>query len=75
MFGRVMDGGDEVGLKIATDHGNNIITLDEAETQRWKDAASDITASWIAEMDAAGKDGNALLNEATALIDKNTGGM
>ena len=73
MFGAVMDGGDEVGLKIAQDRGNNIITLDEAETQRWKDAASDITASWIADMDAAGKDGAALYEEAKTLIGKHSG--
>ncbi len=73
MFGAVMDGGDAVGLKIAQDHGNNIITLDQAETQRWKDAASDIEAGWIADMDAAGKDGAALVEEAKMLIKKHTG--
>ncbi len=73
MFGQVMDQGDEIGLKIAQDRGNNIITLDEAETQRWKDAASDIEAGWIAEMDAAGKDGQMLVDDAKALIKKHTG--
>ncbi|MBO6540300.1 MAG: TRAP transporter substrate-binding protein [Rhizobiaceae bacterium] len=73
MFGAVMDGGDEVGLKIATDAGNNILTLDEAETQRWKDVASEITAGWIADMDAAGKDGAALYEEAKELIGKHSG--
>ncbi|GAB5504976.1 MAG: TRAP transporter substrate-binding protein [Rhizobiaceae bacterium] len=73
MFGAVMDGGDEVGLRIATDAGNNILTLDEAETQRWKDVASEITAGWIADMDAAGKDGAALYEEAKELIGKHSG--
>ena len=39
LFGRTMDEGDAIGLKIAQDRNNNIITLHEAETQRWKDAA------------------------------------
>src|SRR5690606_13959427 len=53
-FGKVMDMGDEIGLKIAQDRKNNIITLDEAETQRWKDAAASIEQDWIAEMSSKG---------------------
>jgi TRAP-type transport system periplasmic protein len=70
MFGRVMDGGDEVGLKIAQGHGNNIVTLDEAETARWKETAQPIIQGWIEEMNAAGKDGQALVDDAAALIEK-----
>jgi hypothetical protein len=38
-FGQAMDAGDAIGLKIAQDAGNNIITLDAAETERWKVAS------------------------------------
>jgi TRAP-type C4-dicarboxylate transport system substrate-binding protein len=69
-MGAVMDGGDAVGVKIAQDHGNNIVVLDEAETARWKDVAQRIIDRWIAEMDAKGKDGAALVEEARALIAK-----
>jgi TRAP-type C4-dicarboxylate transport system substrate-binding protein len=72
-FGRVMDQGDQVGLKIAQDRGNNIITLDEAETQRWKDAASPVIDAWIEEMNGKGLDGKALVEEARALIAKESG--
>lgn len=73
MFGRVMDEGDKKGLKIAQDLGNNIITLDEAETKRWKDTASPLIDAWIAEMDGKGKDGKAMVDDARALIAKHLG--
>ena len=69
MFGRVMDEGDEVGLAIARELGNNIITLDEEETQRWKDTASPLIDSWIEEMTAQGMDAAALVEEARALVE------
>jgi TRAP-type C4-dicarboxylate transport system substrate-binding protein len=73
MFGRVMDEGDKAGLAIAEKAGNNIVALDEAETQRWKDTAAPLIAAWEAEMTAKGMDGKALVAEAKALIDKNSG--
>jgi TRAP-type C4-dicarboxylate transport system substrate-binding protein len=69
-MGAVMDAGDAVGLKIAQDHGNSIVVLDDAETARWKDVAQRIINRWIAEMDGKGKDGAALVEEARALIAK-----
>lgn len=71
-LGRVMDDGDEVGLKIATDANNTIIQLDEAETQRWKDTATPLVQAWVDEMTAKGFDGQTLVNDALALIDKHT---
>jgi TRAP-type C4-dicarboxylate transport system substrate-binding protein len=73
MMGRVMDEGDKAGLKIAQDLGNNIVALDEAETQRWKDAAAPIEQLWVDEMTGKGKDGAALVAEARALVEKYTG--
>ena len=70
MLGRVMDEGDAVGLKIAQDLGNNIVTLDEAETQRWKDAAAPVIDAWIEEMTAKGIDANALIEDAKAMMAK-----
>ena len=75
MFGRTMDQGDAVGLKIAQDRNNNIITLDEAETQRWKDTATPLIDAWAAEMTGKGLDGNAMVEDAKALIAKHTGSM
>lgn len=69
-FGKAMDDGDKAGKAIAEKLGNNIIVLDEAETQRWRDAATPIIAAWEEEMTAKGKDGKALVAEAAALIEK-----
>jgi TRAP-type C4-dicarboxylate transport system substrate-binding protein len=67
-FGAAMDAGDAAGLKIAQDAGNNIVTLDEAETQRWKDAAQPTIDKWYADATAAGFDGKALHEAAQALV-------
>ncbi len=71
-FGAAMDAGDAVGLKIAQDLKNNIITLDEAETQRWKDASQATIDQWYADSTAAGFDGKALHDAAMALVDAET---
>jgi TRAP-type C4-dicarboxylate transport system substrate-binding protein len=75
MFGRVMDEGDKAGLAIAEKLGNNIITLDEAETQRWKDTAEPLIQAWVEEMTAKGLDAKALVEEARALVEKHSAGM
>ena len=67
-FGAAMDAGDAVGLKIAQDAGNNIVTLDEAETQRWKDASQATIDAWYEKAGAAGFDGKALHEAAKALV-------
>lgn len=74
-FGRAMDQGDIAGKGIAEKLGNNIVALDDAETQRWKDAAAPIVEGWEAEMTGKGKDGKALVTEARALIEKHSAGM
>lgn len=67
-FGLVMDNGDVGGLAIATKAGNNIVKLDEAETQRWIDAAQPTIDQWIGDMKTAGVDGQALLDAARAAV-------
>jgi TRAP-type C4-dicarboxylate transport system substrate-binding protein len=70
MFGRAMDDGDKVGLDLVKKAGNNIITLDAAETQRWQRAANGVRAVWYKEVGANGIDGPKLAAEAEALIEK-----
>lgn len=72
-FGQAMDAGDVRGLKIATDLGNNVITLDEAETARWRAAAQPTIDQWFSDMRALGVDGKALYEQATALVAAETG--
>ncbi|MBP0615723.1 TRAP transporter substrate-binding protein [Jiella mangrovi] len=68
MAGEAMAKQDAVGLKKAEDAGNNIVTLDEQETQRFKDASEDVIAEWVAQGDGR----QALLDDAKALIAKYT---
>lgn len=68
--GRAMDGGDIVGRKLAKEKGNNIVVLDDAETQRWKEAATPVVDKWVADMKAKGIDGAALVEDAKALVAK-----
>lgn len=72
MVGKVMDDGDAPGMKIAQDRGNTIVMLDEAETGRWQAAAEPVIAAWIEEMKGKGIDGQALVDEARALIAKHS---
>lgn len=70
--GRAMDAGDAVGLKKAQGAGNNIVTLDAAETKRWADAATAVEKAWIAEMSGKGLDAQALVDDAKALVAKHS---
>ena len=67
-FGKAMDEGDRIGLKVAQDLGNNIITLDDAETQRWKEAAQPVIDDWIAST----PDGQKLYDAAKTLVEEET---
>lgn len=70
--GRTQAGADGPSRQIAVDRGNNIITLDEAEVARWKEASQPVIDNWVAEMDGKGLDGKGLLEDARALIEKYT---
>ncbi len=72
LFGAAMDAGDKVGLEKAQATDNEIVTLDAAETARWKDAAQATIDTWIAEMDGKGVDGAALVEDARTLIEKHS---
>jgi TRAP-type C4-dicarboxylate transport system substrate-binding protein len=66
--GRVMDEGDAPGIAAAEKAGDKIITLDEAEVERWKAAAAPLVDQWIAEMNAKGYDAAAMVADVKALI-------
>lgn len=72
--GRVMDEGDAPGKAAAEERGNKIVILDEAETQRWREASQPVIDAWIVEMNSKGMDGQALYDDAKALIDKYASG-
>jgi TRAP-type C4-dicarboxylate transport system substrate-binding protein len=70
--GKTQAGADVPSRQIAVDRGNNIITLDEAEVAKWREAAQPVIDNWVVEMDGKGLDGKGLLEEARALIEKYT---
>ena len=72
MFGRAMAEGDTRGRSLAEKLGNNIVALDEAETQRWRAVAASVETDWIEEVKSKGIDGAKLAAAARALIAKNT---
>ena len=63
-----MDAGDKVGHGVAEKLGYNIITLDDAETRRWRDAAQPVIDNWVKSADAAGIDGTVLYRDAVGLV-------
>ena len=69
-IGRVWDEAEIPGRQAAVDAGNTIVTLAPEEVERWRDVTQPVIDAWIAETNAAGVDGQALLDEARALVAK-----
>ncbi|MEZ5674695.1 MAG: TRAP transporter substrate-binding protein [Thalassovita sp.] len=70
---QVMWDHDKPGRDIATKAGNNIIQLSPEQVERFKAASQPVIDRWVAEMDAKGIDGKALIAQAKALIKKHGG--
>lgn len=60
---------DGPAREIAVDLGNDIVTIPESETGEWHDLVQPIYATWIKDMNDRGIDGQALIDEARALMD------
>lgn len=56
--------------KIAADRGNNIVTVSADDVAKWRELSQPIYDEWIAEMNGRGINGQALIDEASALIAK-----
>ncbi len=72
LFGRLQQEADGPARQLAADRGNAIVRLDAAQTEIWKQASQPVADGWVSEMDGRGLDGQALLDEARALIGKYT---
>lgn len=60
---------DGPARQVAVDLGNNIITIDQATAEsEWMPVVEPIYASWVADMSAAGHDGQALIDRARELM-------
>ncbi|MCG6903636.1 MAG: TRAP transporter substrate-binding protein [Rhodobacter sp.] len=69
--GDIWRGGDDFGIKMATDAGKTHVVLSEAETQAFIDALSGVQDRWIEEVAAKDIDGAALVQKAKDLIAAN----
>ena len=71
-IGRVWDQAERPGREAAAKLGDSFHTIEGAELARWQAATAAVSETWVAEMNKAGKDGQALIDEARALIAKYT---
>ncbi len=69
-IGRVWDQAEGPGRQAAADLGDSFYTIEGEELARWKAATAAVSEAWVAEMSKAGKDGQALIEDARALIAK-----
>jgi TRAP-type C4-dicarboxylate transport system substrate-binding protein len=68
LAGKTSQEADAKARQIALDLGNSIVTLDAAQSAVWEEAAQPTYEAWIAESAAAGFDGQAILDDAKALL-------
>jgi TRAP-type C4-dicarboxylate transport system substrate-binding protein len=54
--------------QIAVDRGNTIITISADEAQEWSDLVQPLYDRWVADMAGRGIDGQALIDQARALM-------
>ena len=61
---------DGPAREIAVERENNIITISEADAAAWAEAAAPVYERWIADVSAQGIDGQALIDQARALMEE-----
>ena len=61
---------DGPARQVAVDNGNTIVTISEEEAQDWFAVVEPIYDEWIADMATKGIDGQALIDEARALMEE-----
>jgi TRAP-type C4-dicarboxylate transport system substrate-binding protein len=72
-IGAVWDAAEAPGIEAAIAEGNAVHRIEGADAELWREAARPVIDRWIADMDARGLDGRALLEEARALVDRYAG--
>ena len=69
--GGTMQDFDAPARELAVSLGNNIVTLDAEQSAVWAEAAAPSREAWLAEMESKGIDGQALIDQAAALMEGN----
>ncbi len=70
--GRAMDEGDAKMKKVVSGTDNTIVTMTDEATAEIKKIADGQIVEWVTSMDANGLPGQAMLDDARALIDKHS---
>jgi len=70
MIGKAFDGTTEAGKKLAAANNGVFDVLSGAEYDRWEKATAGVVKEWIGDVVAKGGNGQALYDEAKALIKK-----
>ncbi|MBP8091844.1 MAG: C4-dicarboxylate ABC transporter, partial [Giesbergeria sp.] len=71
-MGKILGDNDVPGKDKFIAAKNTVNVISAAELEKWKQASSRIDDEWIATVAKKGADGNALLADARALIQKHT---
>lgn len=69
-FGQSWDAADAAGRAAAVANGNNIQTISEAELEKWRAELRVIQSDWVKKVAADGWDGEALLADLRATIER-----
>ena len=69
-LGRLWQDDEEPGRAIAREQGHSILTLAEAERERWRTATQPVIDGWVEKVNALGHDGEAMLADARRLVAK-----
>ena len=67
--GGTMAEADGPARALASDAGNNIVTVSGADLDAWTAISQSVVDDWVADMESKGIDGQALIDEARALMD------
>jgi TRAP-type C4-dicarboxylate transport system substrate-binding protein len=70
--GRTWDNSKEAGRKLAMDRGNSFYTVPGSELDNWVKASAPLYGDWVSDMNKRGNNGQAMLDEARALLVKYT---
>ena len=74
-LGRMWDDDERPGRAIAVERGQPILSLSEAERQRWQERTRTVVDDWVEKVGALGHDGQAMLADAARLLAKYGGGQ
>lgn len=71
--GAAFDAAEQEERQKALDAGNSITLVPEGDLTPWRDASQPVIDAWVQSMTDAGHDGQAMLDDARAMLDKAKG--